>query len=181
VGTAGAADYYVAVPAVARHRDQQPDWTVWLVVDAVPDVAVAHREAVDVDGYLGRRYQHHVSVAERDRQVQGRLTDDGLGEVDDYVPVPGFDVQVTWHCPASFPLDVAVSGLQPDRILDFPGRCWRWRCAGGGRQVVEEDIEVSVRARCERGSDPFVEFFGGEPSVRGRNLKSVHDLVAILV
>ena len=85
--------------------------TPGLAVNALGDVAVADRYAVGVDDDPGRHGQHDVPVADRDRQVEGRLADDGGGEVDEDVAVPGLHRQAARHHPGSVPLDRAVGDL----------------------------------------------------------------------
>src|SRR5271170_184684 len=90
---AGAADDEVAVADAARRGNQQLDRDARLAVNALRDVAMADRYAVGINGDPGRHGQHDVSVAERDRQVEGRLADDGGGEIDEDVAVPGLHRQ----------------------------------------------------------------------------------------
>jgi hypothetical protein len=61
---AGTADDHVAVPHVARHGDQQPDRGGGLAVSALPDVAMAYRDVVEVNGHLWRHDHYHVPVAD---------------------------------------------------------------------------------------------------------------------
>src|ERR1700721_1033249 len=82
---AGAADDEVAVADAARRGNQKCDRDARLAVSAPVDVAMADRYAVGVDDDPGRHGQHDVPVAERDRQVEGRLAEDGGGENDEDV------------------------------------------------------------------------------------------------
>jgi hypothetical protein len=85
----------------------------------------------------------------------------------------------TWYSPVSVPPDVAMPGIQADQFLGFG----RWNChrAGNRRQIDEENVELSVRARRQRGLEPFVEFFDGETPVACRNPELLRDLIAVLV
>ena len=95
------------------------------------------------------------------------------------VAVPGLHRQAARHHPGSVPLDRAVGDLQLHQVLGRRGRGEPG--AGGGGQVDQENLELSVGARGQRGLQPFVEFLGGEPTVPGRDPELLRDLVAVLV
>jgi hypothetical protein len=167
------------VAHAARHRHRQLDRGAGLAANALPDDAVADLDAVDVNHDLGRHDQHDVPVAGRDRQVEGRLADDGGGEVDDHVAVPRLHQQAARHHPVPVPLDGPVPDLQLHQVL---GRCGRGQPgAGRSRQVGQQKLELPVRARGQRGAEALVEFVGGEPTVPGRDPQLLRDLVAVLV
>jgi hypothetical protein len=148
-------------------------------LNALVDVAVADRDAVNVDHYLGRHDEHEVAVAEGDRHVKGGLADDRLSEVDDYVSVGCFHGQPPRHNPLPVPSDVAMSGVQLDELLGGRHRgCYR---SGNGRQVVQENFQLPVRSCGQRRLKPLVQFLRGEPPVPGRNPQLLHDLVAVLM
>jgi hypothetical protein len=90
---------------------------------ALVDGAMAVRDAVKVNEHPGRDDQDGVPVADRDGQIEGRLADDGVGEIKDHVAVPVLHLEPLWHYPAPVALDNAVADLQLDQFLGFRYRC----------------------------------------------------------
>jgi hypothetical protein len=72
-----------------------------------------------------------------------------------------------------------MAGLQADQFLGFG--CGSCHHAGNGRQVDEENVEFSVRARRQCGPESFVEFFGGKTPVTRCDPELLHDLIAVLM
>jgi hypothetical protein len=61
------------------------------------------------------------------------------------------------------------------------GRRGRQDRAGRGRQVGQQDLELSVGTRRQRGLEPLVKFVSGEPAVPRRDSQLLRYLVAVLV
>jgi hypothetical protein len=106
----------------ARRVNRQRDRGAWLTAHALADVAVVGVDAVNVHDHLGRHDQDDVPVDGRDGQVEDRLADDGVGEIGNYVAVPGLHHQPPRHYPAPVAPDGAMDDLQLDEFLGFRER-----------------------------------------------------------
>jgi hypothetical protein len=130
---------------------------------------MAVRDAVKVNDHLGRHDQDDVPVGDRDGQIEGRLADDGAGEIEDHVAVPVLHLEPPRYHPAPVALDNAVADLQLDQFFGFRDRRRNRNRAGRGRQVGQQGLKLSVGPRRQRGPQPLVEFIGGEPPVARRD------------
>jgi hypothetical protein len=80
-------------------------------------------DAVKVNDDLRRHDQDDVAVADRDGQIESRLADDGVGEIEDDVAVPVLHLEPPRYHPASVAFDNAVTDLQLDQFFGFRDRC----------------------------------------------------------